>query len=112
MGSKPSTSTPAELPTNDSLSLSKEALSRLFADSRRRATLRALSGCNGPVELDDLAAAVADDEFDPADDHDRVLVSLYHEHLPLLADAGLLTMETRADGVFVDPRYRGIAALL
>ena len=67
----------------------------VLASDRRRTVLAALTDTVGPIELDCLAARVAEAEpdgsGDPGDDTRRtVAVSLHHVHLPKLVEAGLL----------------------
>ncbi|WP_254537439.1 DUF7344 domain-containing protein [Halomarina litorea] len=94
---------------------SRDALCRVFANARRRATLRVLATHDDAIEIDALAEAVVGEEFeDEGDDErtDRVLVSLYHNHLPMLADCDLLEVDRRGERVFVHPNTADIAALL
>lgn len=83
-----------------------ETVSDVFASARRRAVLKYLRTRDSEVELDDLAEAVAADEFGtprdevPEDRFERVLVSLHHTHLPKLADASIVSVN-RTNGVHV-----------
>ncbi|PSP78036.1 hypothetical protein BRC81_08230 [Halobacteriales archaeon QS_1_68_20] len=61
-----------------------------LASSRRRHVLAVLRD-RGTVDRDELARAVADREADST--ADAVAVSLYHVHLPKLADAGLVDVD-------------------
>lgn len=83
-----------------------DMLGRVFADSRRRTLLRVLASSERRVELDSLAERVVEaetgDRVTDAERFDRTLISLYHCHLPLLADAGLVDVEDE-EGVFVRP---------
>lgn len=67
---------------------------RLLADEQRRAAIDALAGRTGPVELDDLASAVAARKTDvePVDDVvvERIAVTLHHVHLPKMSDLGVV----------------------
>ena len=96
----------------------EETLGRLFADSRRRVLLRVLASCEGRVELDRLTERVVEAETgggresDSPDRFDRTLVSLYHCHLPLLADADLVSVDAADDGVFVTPETTALDRLL
>lgn len=60
---------------------------RLLANEWRRAAVAVLAKRATPVELSELATAVADLAFeDPSDESvDRVALSLHHTHLPKLA---------------------------
>lgn len=93
-----------------------EALSR----ERRRRILSVLAETEGPLGVDELARAVAARERDarPADldeaDVERVRVSLYHRHVPKLADAGLVVRDDEAGHVSLTAlgeRVRGAATL-
>lgn len=94
-------------------SIDEKTVGDVFEHTRRRIVVNYLRSCESAVELDELAGQVAAREFDtaredvPSDRYERVLVSLYHTHLPKLADAGIVTIErndgvhvTRNDGVF------------
>lgn len=114
MESQP-TSTAVRQTPSDASDLSEDALCRIFADARRRAVLRVLAAEDDAIEIDALAEAVVDEACDAdavGDRLDRTVVSLYHQHLPLLADNGLLEMNRRDDGVFVRPNRTAITALL
>lgn len=71
-----------------------------LADRRRRAVLRYLSTRDGEVALDDVVGALAPD--DPAD----LRTALHHHHLPLLADAGVVTYDAAAHAVEYHPDRR------
>lgn len=101
--------TPVTAATTDGtpeLSINTETVRDVFEDARRRIVLDCLRTCDSTVELDELAEIVAAREFDtasedvPHDRYERVLVSLYHTHLPKLADAGIVSID-RNDGVHV-----------
>ena len=66
----------------------------LLADDRRRTTLAALATLGAPVEVDDIARAVAkrEAEFDHRDRESlrQLVVSLHHRHLPKIDAAGLI----------------------
>lgn len=79
----------------------------LFADDRRRTLLGVLRELppDSPVELDALAERVAAAEAagpPSADREERVIWSLYEDHLPLFEAAGLVAVDER-DGVHVTP---------
>lgn len=73
---------------------------RLFREERRRTALDVLADRTVPVELDDVAAAVAERENgdSPADAEsvERVALSLHHVHLPKMADFGVVDYDTDA----------------
>lgn len=85
--------------------LQRDELYDAFSRERRRCILRALAETEGPLGLDELARAVAACErgAPPADiaeaDVERVRVSLYHCHVPKLADAGLVVRDDEAGDV-------------
>lgn len=81
----------------------RERWLELLADRRRRDALRVLAFHGEPVTLADLADEVAARErgaplaeISP-DDVLRVYLSLYHRHVPKLADAGVLAYDQDAD---------------
>jgi len=83
--------------------LSDSERQRLFAEARRRHVLDCLEATELPVELDALAAAVADAESDgdsSGENHvERVEISLHHNHLPRMDDAGVLDYDHQANRV-------------
>lgn len=86
---------------------------KILRDARRRYALSALSDRESPVALTDLARDVAayeretDRDDVSAETVESVAVSLHHNHLPMLADANLVTYDPRARTVDPD----GIGAL-
>lgn len=68
----------------------------VLADSRRRGLLERLRGRSAPTALADLARELATDERDepfedvPVEAVTRIYASLYHHHVPKLAEAGLV----------------------
>lgn len=86
-----------DTPTTESASSSTPF--ELLANERRRHTLQYVHQRTGAVGLDELATQIVDWEQEDTtevghmnheDHHERVVVSLYHAHLPKLADAGVL----------------------
>lgn len=72
---------------------------RLFREERCKTTLDVLADRTVPVELDDVAAAVAERESgDSLDDESvqRVALSLHHFHLPKMAAFGVVDYDTDA----------------
>lgn len=68
----------------------------LLSSERRRTAIDVLGGLSGPVELEELAAAVAAREDGGTADEvavERVAVQLHHVHLPKMADMGVLDYE-------------------
>lgn len=86
-----------------SVDLSESERHRALASDRRRHALAVLGGTNPPTDLRPLAAAVARREAHggaptPAA-VDRVRISLYHRHLPLLDDLGIVEFDPGAKRV-------------
>lgn len=69
----------------------------VLGNERRRYVIRCFEQHGNVISLPDLADEVAVREFDarikeiPADEVKRIYVSLYHSHIPKLADVGLVT---------------------
>lgn len=78
--------------------LSEGERHRLLRAERRRVTLEVLTDWSAPVDVEDLAAAVAEREADGADESTvrRVTVSLHHLHLPKMAEAGVVDYDPGA----------------
>lgn len=79
---------------------------RLLASDRRRIALRIIAERGEPVDLDDLATAVARRER-PGDDVEdgtetRVRISMHHVHVPKLAAAGVCTYDRDGSRVVAD----------
>jgi DNA-binding transcriptional ArsR family regulator len=78
-------------------------------DPRRRAVLAVLSHQFGTIRSETLAREIGARERDtterlvPAEDVQRILVSLYHVHLPILSEAGLIEHDPDEETV----AYRG-----
>lgn len=91
----PRTSPPTE--QENTAGLTATECYELLADDQRRAAIEVLADRQSPVELSDLAAAVAAREAPPegvdTELVDRVEVRLHHAHLPKLADFGVLEYE-------------------
>ena len=84
-------------PTSEGRELTPQTVWDLLGDSLRRRTLRALRTLDadqGRVARADLADRVADDRA-----ADAVAVQLHHNHLPKLAEYGLVTYDARANEV-------------
>jgi DNA-binding transcriptional ArsR family regulator len=79
-----------------------ETLLRALDDPRRRATLAVLVDSSTPVEEAQLAALVVAEGR--GGELESVRLSVRHEHLPLLASAGLVRRS--AEGVVVPPPLR------
>ncbi|SDR02617.1 DUF7344 domain-containing protein [Natronobacterium texcoconense] len=89
--------------------LSEEEYHRLLASRRRRLTLDVLSGRLDPVDVEDLATAIAARENgrDGADDETvrEVALSLHHVHLPAMASANTIEYDSE-DGRVVSQTHR------
>lgn len=89
-------------PTPDDGPLSRDAVHSLLADERRRTLLRCL-GDHGPLAVSDLADEVARAEHDsplpqiPDGDVLCVYLSLWHCHLPKLAQAAVVDHDRDRD---------------
>lgn len=89
-----------------------------LADPRRRTVLRALQAANGPLSIEDGAARVAARENDrhpegvePIDAR-LVAIDLQHAHLPKLAEAGLIEVDTERRVVSLDVPVERVGAYL
>lgn len=98
--SQPSNQNPA---TESETDLSATDRHRLLASQRRRIVLDVVGARTAPVGLDELAAAVATREADgdavDGETLDRVRGSLYHCHLPMLADLAVVVYDVEAQRV-------------
>ncbi|WP_238547485.1 MULTISPECIES: DUF7344 domain-containing protein [Haloferax] len=63
----------------------------LLRSRRRRYILRYLTHHSDTIELQELADQLVACEETPLDDRERLVTSLYHVHLPKLADSGVVT---------------------
>lgn len=87
------------------LDLGTDALIAVLSDSRRRFVLACLQKYATPMALADLADVLASWEHDaelneiPADDVKTIYISLYHRHIPKLADVGLVEYSQERDAV-------------
>ena len=74
--------------------LTEQDLHRLLSSERRRILLDVLGERPTPVDVEELALAIAEREggTDSArsDDVERITISLHHHHLPRLADGGVV----------------------
>ena len=82
-----------------------DVLFSVLADARRRCTLYCLSSYGSPMSLPDVADEVvcwernADLSEVPPETVKRVYMSLYHTHVPLLVDAGLVAYDQETDSL-------------
>ncbi|WP_424004919.1 DUF7344 domain-containing protein (plasmid) [Haloarcula salina] len=83
--------------------LSQSERSRLLASECRQTALSVLSERRCPVDLDELAAAVAEHEAgdgDPASDRvSSIATALHHNHLPRMADMGVVNYDPESGRV-------------
>lgn len=70
---------------------------RLLADERRRLILTILHERGRPMDLDDLAAALATAEQEAA--ARRIRITLHHKQLPMMAELGVLAYDTESGRV-------------
>lgn len=82
----------------------------ILAHQRRRCALRCLREHENPMALADLADEVAARENEtplaeiPAEEVKRVYLSLYHGHIPKLADAKFIRYDQKRDLVTLSER--------
>lgn len=88
---------------------------RLLADDRRRALLAVLDPDGPPVALADLARQLAALESESATDSEgrladarRISRSLYHVHVPKLADAGVVSFDADRRTVATGPNFDAV----
>ncbi|QCJ48345.1 hypothetical protein FCF25_14950 [Haloprofundus sp. MHR1] len=81
---------------------------RLHASKQRRTALDVLESRNPPVDLEELAAAIAAraEGMGTADDEaiDRIALRLHHAHLPMMADLGVIDYDPDVKSVEFCPR--------
>ena len=87
---------------------------QLLSSDRRRVALEELAEQPTPVELDELAAGIAERETSGSavdESHvERVAISLHHNHLPKMDDLGLVDYESATNRV-IERQYRSDARL-
>lgn len=71
---------------------------RLLADDRRRMTLDVLGRRTSPVDLEDLAASIADRET-TGDTVEQITGRLHHAHLPMMDELGVIDYEPDANRI-------------
>jgi len=84
------------------------ALLESLADARRRRLLRALRETERIDHVCDRASEWAGPDADDAD----VRLSMYHSHLPKLADDGLVVWDRERDAVARGPAFAEIVPVL
>lgn len=106
---------PSQLdPLTEANDVSRDNLFEALADSRRRIALSTIAAAGTPIELRTLARSVAREETDSVDEvsqeaFERVSLSLYHAHLPKLANLGLIEFDARER--VVESAIDGVGAL-
>ena len=75
---------------NASPESSPDELLSVLADECRRQVVRVLLETDSVVSLDGLAREIARRDRDSETARKRIKTMLYHSHLPILADAGLI----------------------
>lgn len=105
-------------PTEPQQSLQTDALSpteifATLAHDRRRYVLHYLAQRVGAVSLPDLGEGIALWEGEPTDDrYERVLAGLYHTHLPVLAEQGLVGYDLEREQVWLEDAADGVRPYL
>ena len=89
----------------ENYSLTRSDQLRLVADEQRRSILEVLAETSTPIDLEELASEIADDE----ESADQVAVVLHHKHLPLMAD--LRVIEYDRDRKQIEARIPEIGQL-
>lgn len=87
-------------PGIDTCDLSPTTVFELLANDRRRYAFHYLTTTVGATSLDDLADQIALWETDAtADQHRQIRGDLYHRHLPLLVDTGVVRYDADRETV-------------
>lgn len=95
----------AQSASSDAETVSLDAIFDILTDQRRRYTLHCLEKYENPMTLADLADEIAvwENETEianiPAEDVKYVYTSLYHTHIPKMADAGIVEYDQEQDMV-------------
>ncbi|ELY44015.1 DUF7344 domain-containing protein [Natronorubrum bangense] len=102
---------------NNATATRMEAACSLLAESERRYLLYELathSGANLEEVVGQIAAWEHDDDQTQVDDEtrQRVYVSLVHNHLPRLADYGIIEYDLRSGDIVLDDGFDDIKPLL
>lgn len=80
--------------------LSPTRIFSLLADDRRRHTMRYLARTVGAVAIGEVAEEIALREGDlTRDRYERVVTGLFHTHVPLLSEAGLIRYDPEREVV-------------
>ncbi|SFR88951.1 hypothetical protein SAMN05216559_0556 [Halomicrobium zhouii] len=96
-------------PSHGDAGLSEERLFDLLGNERRRSCLQCLASVGGTTTVQELATDVAtrvsDEETSPDDIRDSVYISLCQNHLPKLADAGVVGYDSTEKTVGPGPAF-------
>lgn len=79
-----------------------DALFDVLSNPRRRFVLAYLDESSNPLPLRDIAYQLATWEYDeevPSDDVKSIYVSLFHVHIPKMAEVGLIEYSEERDAV-------------
>jgi predicted transcriptional regulator len=83
--------------------LPESVLHRLLTSDRRRVVLELLKEQPLPIDTEELAILVARRSTDvdgiESDVVDRIALTLHHEHLPTLADAGIVEYQPASNSI-------------
>lgn len=95
--------------------LSPERIDDLLRNRHRRYALYYLFAHRNPVSLPDVADGITRWEYrepidDRLDERLHIYMSLYHDHVPVLEAAGLVSYSQSADTVELTERAAGIEA--
>lgn len=96
--------------------ITRERRLALLSDERRRRVVSCLREASAPVSVADLARRIARRESDgsdpsPPDGVDAVHVSLYHCHVPKLADLDVVELDRERNTVAPAANFESVAAL-
>jgi len=85
--------------------LASTELAHLLAVERQQQTIAALAG--GPLTVRALAERLADGEVETttSDDYKREYVTLHQDHLPKLAEYGVIDYDDDRKGIAPGPRF-------
>lgn len=95
--------------------LDTDTLFSILSRERRRYALYCLQQYRNPISLADLADEVARLEYDertvaeiPAEDVKTIYMTLYHNHVPMMADANVVTYDQDSDSVHLSHEFTAI----
>lgn len=101
---------PADGADPDEGTLDRDELFHLLQSERRRRAIRYLLAAEEePIDMRDVAEAVAAEEYDTtvarlgSEKRQRVYITLYQSHLPQLADAGVIAYDRERGEITTTP---------